>query len=174
MRFKFDFDVNIAGGARAGRTASLTGQPNGLTGEDALGDLHVERTLFCCNVSGRVDFRNPQREGSRAPLECRVQIQHHFGMGVLAASGVDALAAAARRSGGAEQRLEEIAVIRITGTGAGPWTAELKACTPIGRGTELLAGTRTRSQLVVGGALFRGPENLIRFADFLEPSFGVL
>src|ERR1022692_239449 len=95
-------------------------------------------------------------------------------MGVLAASRIDAPAAAVRRSRGAEQRFEEIAVIRVTGTGAGPWAAELKACAPVGRGTELLAGTRTRSELIVRGALFRAAKHLIRFADFLEASFGVL
>ncbi len=94
-------------------------------------------------------------------------------MVILAASRVDAAAAALRRSRGAEQGFEEIAVIRET-AGAGPRAAELKTRAPVGGRTELLAGTRARAQLIVSGALFRSPEHLIRFADFLESSFSVL
>ena len=48
-------------------------------------------------------------------------------MGVLAAPRIHAPAAAVRRSRGAEQRFEEIAVILETAAGAGSWATELKA-----------------------------------------------
>src|SRR5882672_1725782 len=71
---------------------------------------------------------------------------------------------------GAKQRFEKIAVVCIAPSRA----AELKAGSPIGRRTKILARRMSLSQLIVGGPLLRSSQHLVGLADLLETGFGVL
>src|SRR5260370_41118576 len=93
-------------------------------------------------------------------------------MMILAASGMKSAApiVGSRPCACAEQRLEEVAVVRI----AGARTAELETGAPIRRRAKIFARTRALSQLIVGGALLGTFKYLVGLADFLEAGFGGL
>jgi hypothetical protein len=93
-------------------------------------------------------------------------------MMVFAAAGMECPATAARPRPrlSTEERLEEIAVIRIAAARA----AEFEAGAPIGRRAKFLAGSMLLAQLIVGGALLRTLEHFVGLSDLLEARFGVL
>ena len=95
-------------------------------------------------------------------------------MVVLAVAGVEAApsrASRARPGCSPEEGLEEIAVVAPAVPSSG--TAELETRTEIGRRTKVLAGPRSRAELIIGCALLGTAQHLVRLAHFLEAGFGV-
>ena len=82
---------------RLERPGPLAGETDGLSGQDALGYLHVEHALAHRQPSLGVDLGHAQRETPRPTVERRVEIEHHLGMMVLAPAGIEACARPAYR-----------------------------------------------------------------------------
>src|SRR5450631_46581 len=92
-----------------------------LTGEDALGNLHIQHTLLGYQPAVCIDLRHAQGELTCAAAQRGVEIEQHFGVMVFAASGVECAAPGAWSGPPlcAEQRLEEVAVGRVARARAG-------------------------------------------------------
>src|SRR5882672_1241145 len=131
MRLKFDFNEQVAGLSFTRRARTLAGQSNMLTGQNALGHLNVEHTLFGHQSAVGIDFRDTQGELPGAAVQRGIEIEQHSRVMVFTVLGVKCAAPStcSRACSRAEQRFEEVAVVRI----AGARTAELKAGTPIRR-----------------------------------------
>src|SRR6185312_14131597 len=100
------------------------------------------------------------------------EVEQHLRVMILAASGTEGAAAPGRAASplSAEQRLEEIAIGRFAAARA----AEFETCAPVGWRPKVLAGLRSLSELIVGGALLGALEHFVGFAQVLEACFGVL
>jgi hypothetical protein len=121
-------------------------------------------------VSG--ELRRTQLDGARAAAVGVLEVDLDAGDVVLSggceAAGVPrATGRTAERAARAEQLREEVA--ELAGLLAAEFAArELKALAPVGRRTEVLALAPVGTELVVGGALLRVLQHLVRFLEFLE------
>jgi hypothetical protein len=143
-----------------------------LTGQNAFGHLDVEHTLLRHQPAVGIYLRDSQSELPDAAMQCGIEIEQHLRVMVFAASGMECTATITCSPPclRAEQRLEEVAEVRL----AGPRTAELEAGAPIRRWAKILTGTMPLPQLIVGGALLGALEYFVSLADFLEAGFSVL
>src|SRR5271168_1032136 len=132
------------------RARALARQSNILARENALGHLDIEHALLRHEPTLGVYLRDAQAQLSRAAVQRRLEIEQHFRVVIFAVSRMECAAAArSRPRARTEQRLEEVAVVRIAGTRP----AEFEPGVPIGGRTKLFAGARSLSQLIIGGAL---------------------
>jgi hypothetical protein len=150
-----------------------------LAGLDAARDPDVQRALAKLRPAAGIGLRNTQAQQPAAAFERSLEIDDDARVMILAAAATPLRVPRAEPRAAAEQRFEELTRITleretlfVRPTPAG--TAELEARVEARRGTEILAWARTTAELVVGRALLRIPQHLVRFAQLLEACLGVL